>query len=82
MEPDGPRGPLNYQPDVFDHPVGSDGYSPLRRLLLATWVGGAEPRLLTSAEEVDAAIAGGEIAEERTDVVVNAPFLTWKGGQR
>lgn len=82
VQPEGPRGPLDFQPDVFDHPVGSDGYRPLRLLYLATWSDGAEPRLLTSVAEVEAAIDTGELAEETTGVVVNAPFLTWPDGQR
>lgn len=82
VQPDGPRGPLDFQPDVFDHPVGSEGYRPLRMLYLATWTDSAMPRLLTSAVEVEAAIAAGELSEERTGVVVNAPFLTWPDGQR
>jgi hypothetical protein len=82
VQPKGPRGPLDFQPDVFDHPVGSDGYRPLRMLYLATWADGAASRLLTSAADVEAAIAAGELTEERTGVVVNAPFLTWPGGQR
>lgn len=82
VQPDGPRGPLDHQPDVFDHPVGSAGYRPLRMLYLATWSEAAMPRLLTSAADVEAAIASGDLAQERTGVVVNAPFLTWPDGQR
>ena len=82
VQPDGARGPLNFQPDVFDDPVGSDGYSPLRQLYVVTWQDGAEPRVLTSAAEVEAALASGEIRQETAGVVVNAPFLTWPGGQR
>lgn len=82
VQPGGARGPLDFQPDVFDHPVGSGGYRPLRRLYLVTWSEGADARLLTSAGELDAAHAAGEITIERTDVVVNAPLLTWPGGQR
>lgn len=33
IQPEGPRSPLNYQPDVFDWLVGSDCYTPLRRSL-------------------------------------------------
>lgn len=82
VRPKGPRGPLDFQPDVFDHPVGSDGYRPLRRIHLVTWAEGARARLLKSAREVRAAMAAGEVAVERTDVVVNMPFLTWPGGKR
>lgn len=82
VQPDGPRGPLDFQPDIFDHPVGTDGYRPLRRLILVTWGDGSEPRLLTSAADLDDAIANGELAVENTAVVVNAPLLTWPGGKR
>lgn len=30
-------GPFGFQPDVFDSPPGTEGYSPLRRLNLVTW---------------------------------------------
>ena len=82
VRPDGPRGPLDFQPDVFDHPVGSEGYRPLRRLHLVTWNEGEEPRLLTSAAAIDAAAGSNKVSIESTGIVVNAPFLTWPGGQR
>ena len=82
IQPEGPRGPLDFQPDVFDAPAGTDAYRPLRVIHLTTWQEGAEPRLLTSAAEVEAAVAAGEIATEDTGIVVNMPFLTWPGGQR
>lgn len=82
VKPEGPRGPLDFQPDVFDRPAGAEGYSPLRVLNLVTWKDGAEPRLLQSAAEVNAALESGEVSIERTDVVANMPFLTWPGGHR
>ncbi len=36
VQPDGPRGPLDFQPDVFDNPPGTPGYTPLRKLVLVT----------------------------------------------
>lgn len=82
VKPEGPRGPLDFQPDVFDNPVGSQGYSPLRMLHLVTWNDDAEPRLLTSAADVAAALSSNEVSVETTGVVANMPFLTWPGGQR
>lgn len=82
LQPDGPRGPLDYQPDVFDHPPGSAGYTPLRRIVIVTWRDGAEPRILKSAAEVTAALQAGDLSAEEPGVVVNMPFLTWPGGQR
>lgn len=82
VQPEGPRGPLDFQPDIFDRPPGSGNYSPLRMLYLVSWSADAEPRLLTSAAEIESALAAGEVSQERTGIVVNAPFLTWPGGQR
>lgn len=82
VQPDGPRGPLDLQLDVLNHPVGSEGYRPQRMRYLVNWSDSAMPRFLTSAAEVEAAIATGELAAERTGGVVNAAFLTWPDGQR
>ena len=82
IQPDGPRGPLDYQPDIFDFPVGMTGYRPLRALMLVTWADGVEPRLLTSASALDAALANNEVSVKATGVVVNAPLLTWPQGKR
>jgi len=81
VQPDGPRGPLGFQPDIFDNPVGTDGSRPLRSLILVTWGVGFEPRLLTSAAALEDSIAQGEVAVEEAGIVVNAPLLTWPGGQ-
>ncbi len=82
LQPDGARGPLMYQPDVFEAPPGQPGYTPLRAVVLVRWGDEAPPRLLTSAGEVERAEAGGEIALEETGIVVNMPFVTWPGGHR
>lgn len=75
-------GPLGFQPDVFDNPPGSNGYTPLRRLNLVGWKNESAARELKSAPEVKAAEAGGELTIERPGVVINMPLLSWPGGQR
>lgn len=82
VQPDGPRGPLEFQPDVFDRPAGAEDYTPLRRIMLVNWRDDSEPRVLRSSEEVEAAEAAGEIRITDSEIVVNMPFLTWPGGQR
>lgn len=82
VRPDGPRGPLGFQPDVFDSAPGDRGYSPLRALNLVTWRDEAQATVLRSATDVEAAIADGRLSVERPGVVVNMPFLSWPGGQR
>lgn len=36
VQPDGPRGPMGFQLDVFDSAPGDAGYSPLRGLAVVT----------------------------------------------
>ena len=75
-------GPLGFQPDVFDNPPGSSGYSPLRALNLVTWRNEAAARELKTAADVKAAEARAEVSIERPGVVINMPLLSWPGGQR
>lgn len=79
---DTPRGPLNYQPDVFDSAPGDPDYTPLRTIMLVTWAEDAEPRLLTSEQEILEAQEAGEVTLEERGAVAVMPLLTWPGGQR
>jgi hypothetical protein len=76
------KGPLGYQADVFDNPPGEDGYSPLRRLNVVTWVDPTQARLLTSGTEIIAAEEVGVVSIQRPGVVINMPFVVWEGGKR
>lgn len=76
------NGPLGFQPDVFDNPPESEGYSPLRALNLVTWKDEQAARELTSATEVQEAEVQGAVTIERPGVVINMPMLTWPDGQR
>ena len=75
-------GPFGFQADVFDSPPGTDGYTPLRRLNVITWVDETKARELTSAADVLAAESAGELTIEQPGVVINMPFVVWDGGQR
>lgn len=75
-------GPLGFQPDVFDNPPGTDGYTPLRALHIVTWKNEAQARELKAAAAVLEAEQKGEVTIERQSVVINMPFITWPGGQR
>ena len=75
-------GPLGFQPDVFDNPPGTEGYSPLRRIIFVTWANGSTPRELKSLAEVLEAESKGELTIEESNIVVNMPFVTWPGGER
>lgn len=80
----GPKGmgPLGFQSDVFANPPGSDGYSPLRRIILVKWNDETAARELKSAAEIMDAESAGELTTTITDVVVNMPFMVWDGGKR
>lgn len=75
-------GPLGFQPDVFDNPPGSEGYSPLRKIVFITWKDESKAREVKSLAEVLELEQAGEISLETSNVVVNMPFVTWPGGQR
>lgn len=45
-------GPLGFQADVFDNPPGTEGYTPLRRLNVVTWVDPAKAVMFTSVDEI------------------------------
>ncbi len=76
------EGPFKFQADVFDHPPGTEGYTPLRAVNLVGWKDEGKARELRSAAEVKAAEAAGEITVTKPGRVVNMPFLTWPGGRR
>ncbi len=78
----GGAGPFGFQPDVFDHPPGTEGYRPLRSVLLVSWKNEGTARELKSAAEIKAALEKGELTIENPGVVVNMPLLTWPGGRR
>jgi len=82
VQPSGARGPMGFQPDVFDSSPTEAAYSPLRAVNLVTWSDDSEPRLLRSLEEIEVARRNGELSIKETDVVVNMPFLEWPGGER
>ncbi len=76
------EGPFSFQPDVFDNPPGTAGYSPLRALHLVTWKKEESARELKTAAEVKRAVNRDEVTIELPGVVVNMPLLTWPGGRR
>lgn len=80
----GPKGmgPLGFQPDVFNNPPGTEGYSPLRQIILVKWIDEAKARELKSVAEISAAETAGEISTTKPGVVVNMPFMVWDGGKR
>jgi hypothetical protein len=76
------KGPLGFQPDVFDNPPGTEGYTPLRRLNVVTWADPAKARELKAAADVLAARDAGELTIAQPGVVINMPFVVWDGGKR
>ena len=75
-------GPLGFQPDVFDNPPGTEGYSPLRTLHTITWGAESQAIELKSVADVLQAEQDGLVTIEAQPVVINMPFLSWPGGER
>ena len=76
------KGPLGFQPDVFNNPPGTDGYTPLRQIILVKWAEGVKALELKSETEILTAKENGELTTQESGVVVNMPFLVWEGGKR
>lgn len=76
------KGPLGFQPDVFNSPPGTDGYSPLRQIILTKWADGVKATELKSEAEILQAEKDGKLTTSKSGVVVNMPFLVWDGGKR
>jgi hypothetical protein len=70
------------QPSVFDNPPDTEGYTPLRRLNMVSWVDESKARELKTAAEVLEAAEAGELIIKEPGVVINMPFIVWNGGQR
>lgn len=75
-------GPLGFQPDVFDNPPGTPGYSPLRQIILVKWADGEKASELKSVAEITQAESEGKLTTNLPGVVVNMPFMVWDGGKR
>jgi hypothetical protein len=75
-------GPLKFQPDVFSNQPGDEGYSPLRKITFVTWADPAKATELKSEADLLALAEQGTLTLEKSNIVVNMPFMTWKGGQR
>jgi len=75
-------GPLKFQADVFENTPDDAGYSPLRRIIFVTWKNESQAKELKSTAEIQGLVSSGAVTLEKSGVVVNMPFITWKGGKR
>jgi hypothetical protein len=76
------KGPLGFQPDVFNNPPGTDGYTPLRKIVFAKWADNVTAREMKSAGEILDAEKKGELSLQKSNIVVNMPFMVWENGKR
>jgi hypothetical protein len=75
-------GPLKFQADVFENAPDDAGYTPLRRIVFVTWKDASKAKEIKSAADIQTFAANGDVTLEKSNVVVNMPFITWKGGKR
>jgi hypothetical protein len=75
-------GPLKFQADVFENTPDDAGYTPLRRIIFVTWADEKNAKELKSAAEIQEQVKQNAVTLEKSGVVVNMPFIVWKGGKR
>ena len=75
-------GPLKFQADVFENSPDDAGYTPLRKIVFVTWKDAGKAVEVKSAADVQSLATSGEVTLEESNIVVNMPFITWKGGKR
>jgi hypothetical protein len=56
-------GPMGFQPSVFDSQAGDADWSPYWDHMTYAWADGAQPRVLTTEEEVHAVRDSGDLEE-------------------
>jgi len=75
-------GPLKFQADVFENTPDDSGYTPLRRIVFVTWKDETQAKEVKSAADIQALAGSNAVMFEKSAIVVNMPFITWKGGKR
>ncbi len=68
-------GPMGFQASIAGSNIGDAGYSPLWRIIAATWADADRAEFLTTARQISDAISGGKLSTEIAGVVVNCPFV-------
>lgn len=74
------NGTFGFQLPVVNAKPGNEGYSPLGQLSLVMWNQGVTARELKSVQEIMTAQQNGELAINKTDIIVNHPAIKWEGG--
>jgi hypothetical protein len=74
------NGTFGFQLPVVNAKPGDEGYSPLGQLSLVMWNQGVTARELKSVQEIMTAQQNGELAINKTDIIVNHPAIKWEGG--
>jgi hypothetical protein len=76
------KGPLGFQADVFNFPPGTEGYTPMRRIVFVNWKDASKADVLTSENDILEREKNNELVLKATEIVVNMPFMVWDGGKR
>ena len=71
-------GPAGFQPSIGSTNIGDEFYSPLWRILKATWANDTTPIEIMSFEDVSAKGAQGDVTISTPEFVVNCPFIDVK----
>jgi hypothetical protein len=74
-------GIYGYQNDVFASTPEQESYSPLRNMVLVSWKAGQKPQVLNSTDQLLEAEKTSRVRMTVTNVTINAPQVSWPGGQ-
>ncbi|MGI0035988.1 MAG: DUF7482 domain-containing protein, partial [Nitrososphaera sp.] len=68
-------GPMGFQASIAGSNVGDASYSPMWRIVAATWSEAGQAEFLTTTQQISAAGASGKLTTGIAGVVVNCPFV-------
>lgn len=68
-------GPMGFQASIASSNVGDALYSPMWRIIAATWANADQAEFLTTAQQVSAALGEEKLTTDVAGVVVNCPFV-------
>ena len=68
-------GPMGFQASIGSTNVGDEFYSPMWRIVTATWKDTSQAQFLTKTAEITAASSQGKLNADVAGVIVNCPFI-------
>ncbi len=68
-------GPMGFQASIGSTNVGDEFYSPMWRIVTATWKDASQAQFLAKTSEITSASSQGKLSVDVAGVIVNCPFI-------